>query len=351
MKLDPPGSSDGSAELRHRLLVRLLRWLIETSGNDPADTEAFRTYLMRNLPEPGVVPGGTAVVAMTDIAGVVGTSAGPVGSFLKAIAAAVNVPAGYEVTYRDISALPEVPDAGSTDPAIATSPGAASPAAAATPKPPVITVRIREVRSNRLLDQKVCRAKDRDTVLRSGAYWAAARVIESSRCVPPWARWDSATSSTLATFFLAEDQPSDDLEALRLAACKAPTSGLLALELSQREATEGDELGAFLNALRAVTIYPRYLNARYRLGVSAGLLAGELSEDPTGVDRVEHRAKGRGSNRHHAGPLRAAGHRPAWMMLRRRHRKEDREVRRRLRLAARALATVEPSGASGSSSC
>jgi hypothetical protein len=238
------------------------------------ETESFRTYLLRNLPEPGSVPGGQAVMAMTDIAGLVaGPTFGPVASFVQGVVGAIKVPSGYAVEYCDITPL-----TASADPPDPPPPPAGDAPAAdadATPATTAIAVRIRFASSNRLLDQKVFPGPDRPALLRRGAYWAAARIIEASRSVPPWARWDSATSATLADYYLAQDRGAgdDDLRILQQAALEAPTSGLLALQLSQEEALSELYFDAFGDALRAATLYPRYFNARYRVGVSANLLA------------------------------------------------------------------------------
>ena len=226
------------------------------SGSDAAntaETESFRTYLLHNLPEPGAVPGGQALTAMTDIAGAVPGEATGITAAVKAVAAAISVPHGYQVQYRDLAPLP----------------------AAGAPSTGIV-VRIKAVVSSKLIEQKVFRGEDRIALVRSGAYWAAARIIEMSRSVPPWARWDAATSSTLADYYRADDDAEPgDISNLRTAVGYAPTSGLLLLELSQQEAMEGDVLAAFTWALQAATLYPRYLNARYRLAVSASMLSAQ----------------------------------------------------------------------------
>jgi hypothetical protein len=248
VSMDPPKGTDGAKD-----------------GSSPsvalAEVETFRTYLLQNLPEPGAIPGGRTAAAMTDIAGAVDVPGVPIAAFVKAIVTAINVPSGYSVEYRDIANL----TADEAAPATGSDPAGAEESA--------IAVRIRAVGSDRLLDQTTHRGTDRDALLRQGAYWAAARIIQSSRSVPPWARWDAATSQALARYFLDTDGAKGDLASLREAANLAPTSGLLALELSQREAIAGDLVGSLLHALQAATLYPRYINARYRLAVSAGMLA------------------------------------------------------------------------------
>ena len=236
-----------------------------------AEAEQFRTYLLRNLPEPGAVPGADAisevsslVVALEPVVKLPTASA-----LVAAVKTAVVVERGYNVEYCDLPSNPPATGSGANS-----STGADAKPAASSGSVELV-VRVRHARTTELLAQRIVRRPQRHEALREGAYWAAAVIINASKVVPQWARWDPESAGALATFNQEEDLGKLALDDLRLAARLAPTSGVLGMRLAHAEAVKGNQLEAFAQVLQTVRQHPRYLLARYRLAVSASLLADD----------------------------------------------------------------------------
>ena len=240
---------------------------VRVKGPDD-DIEQFRTYLMWNVREPGAVPGAGALKPVTDLLGA--TSAGVPGAawlqkLIEALTAAVAIDHGYTVQFDVLSQ--------------------ATPTTKAT-----VAVRVHVTRTGQLIGQHVGTQDTTREAERSAAYWAAAVILGRSRKVPDWAEWSADTSDSLAAYFERSDANPENIDKLREAVQKAPTSGLLCLDLANAEAIRGNQFQAFQLALRVATLHPRYIASRYRLAVTASLLASDLGrhwDDVGQPDREE----------------------------------------------------------------
>jgi len=225
---------------------------VRVQGTDD-DAERFRTYLLWSIGEPGAVPGASALKPVTDLLGA--TAAGVPGAawlqrVVDALTAAVAVDHGYTVEYK-VLAEPKG-------------------AAGAT-----MAVRVHVTRTGRLVGQHVATEPTKQEATRSAAYWAAAVIVSRSRKVPDWAEWSKETSDSLAAYFQESDAGDVDIDVLRKAVLEAPTSGLLCLKLANAEALEDNRFRAFELTLRVATLHPRYIAGRYRMAVTAHLLAAD----------------------------------------------------------------------------
>ena len=243
---------------------------VKLTAEASAEVERFRTFLLRNVPEPGQVPGANAIEGATQLVvalePVVKVSA--VGAALAALKTAVLVERGYVVEYADFGNMDSEAAGDPAEPATTTS---ESDDAGAE-----LVVRVRHARTTELLNQRIVRGATRQQAIRTAAYWAAAVVINTSRQVPQWAHWEPASAEALATYHEHKDLGNaPDIATLRRAVNMAPNSGLLGMRLAYESALADQEFEAFSTTLRTVRQHPRYLDARYRLAVSASLLAAK----------------------------------------------------------------------------
>jgi hypothetical protein len=277
--------------------------------------ERFRIHLLDNVPEPGSVPNAEA---LSKVATLIGTTVPAAEGGSKLLAEALTtlrdaliVTRGYAVEVAVVRRPPAEAAAG-------TDASAASVALG-------LVVRIRKARTRALLEQRefLFGADGRERAVREAALWAAAVIVGNSRSVPGWARWSPDAAGPLARLgheqqeLRARDGAATRdgdwgpvLERLEEAAQASPNSGRLLLELAHVEemaaftAPEGAEgqpasgrpaqpiihlVAALRHTFDAVGLYPRYLDARYRLASEAGLLAGVLSgeaSDQVSADEI-----------------------------------------------------------------
>jgi hypothetical protein len=257
------------------LALLLYRWLeqraaaralgpVTVEGKEETDVARFRTYVLRNIPDPGAVPGASALQPVTDLLAATQLPT-VIGKVVSAIAAVLGQKHGYTVQFQVFGAEKDQP---STKAPVA-QPDAGSMLTE-------IAVRVNKARNGELVNQRVVQHSTKDEALRKAAYWAAAVVLERSDRVPRWAQWSSETSDSLAVFFSEEDLRKRNLEQLKEAVSRAPTSGVLCLQLSNAYALEEQHLNAFEFALRAATLHPNFVAACYRLAMSASLVASDL---------------------------------------------------------------------------
>ena len=238
------------------------------AGTDkhPEYSERFRTYVSRNIPEPAAVPAASSTLKpVTDLL-TAATGAAALTGIGKLISGAVDT---LKAPRGMTASLTVLADYG-TDKT-----EKAGPAAGGEPKamPPMVAVRVSAQASGVQL-LKTFRRATIDEALRTGAYWAAATLMEGSRRVPEWALWSPDACDSLAEFHAAVDigrPPS--LTKLKEAVASAPRSGLLLVELANQHAVEGHLAEAFAYNLRALSLYPRWPVARYRLAATAIMLA------------------------------------------------------------------------------
>jgi hypothetical protein len=213
----------------------------------------FRTYLLWNVPEPGAVPGASALKPVTDLLGA--TTGGVPGAqwlqkILEAITAALTIDHGYTVEFEVLEEGTEKTDT-------------------------TVAVRVRQTRTSELLGQHVTFQRTTKEATREAAYWAAALILSRSPKVPQWAEWDKETSESLAAYYHAPDEGTASIKLLREAVQRAPGSGVLGLELANAESLAGNHFRAFQLALRVATMHPRYLAGRYRMAATANLIAAD----------------------------------------------------------------------------
>jgi hypothetical protein len=273
----------------------------DTSGNaKPSNSdERFRTYVSRNIPEPAAVPGASSTLKpVTDLLAAA-TGGGPatlIGKLLSGAADAIKAPRGAtaSVTILADGAADKSGSSGTftsaTDADKSATSGTGKPTSVGTDKIPtpasmsLVAVRVSPAASG-VEVQKTFTKPALDDALRAGAYWAAAILMERSHRVPPWALWSPDASEALATYYAQLDTgAAPSLDSLEDAVHRAPRSGLLLLELANRYAVEGRLVDAFAMNLRAVTLYPRWPVARYRLAATAEMLADRNVADWQGAD-------------------------------------------------------------------
>jgi hypothetical protein len=269
--------------------------------------ERFRIHLLDNVPEPGSVPNAET---LSEVASLVGTavpnaagSSRIVADALESLRSAILVERGYAVQVAVVrrpgdekagAAPSPVGDVISTDADPTPTTSGPGPESNGTDVKGLV-VRVRKARTGALMEQRefpFLRETDREVTVREAALWAAAVIISDSRSVPGWARWSPDACRPLARLGQAqrnvEARPDknasgdgDKFETFRVfeleeAIRLSPESGRLLLELAHAEERARHFGAALGHTLDAVALYPRYLDARYRLACEAGLLAREL---------------------------------------------------------------------------
>lgn len=221
----------------------------------------FRTYLARNIPEPTAVPGATsALKPLTDLlAADQATPAGLVSKLVTGVANALEGPRGATVSFSVFDPR-NLKDAAGNGAGL----GAAETMVAVRVVPAGTAVPL----------QHTVRRRTRDQALRAAAYWTAATLIQRSRRVPKWAVWSPDAAEGLGAYYAKADTGTSSLDDLVKAVGTAPRSGLLLVELANRQELENHMVDAFATLLRAVMLYPRWPLGRYRLAATVTMLAG-----------------------------------------------------------------------------
>lgn len=229
-----------------------------TVGKDRSQEE-FRKALLRNLPEAGSIPGGKEENSSTDIDEIMEAIGGlPGANYLKAavksVAKMISKPGGYEI-YATILAPASESDKWQVE------------------------VRIRDAWSGRVVERGSLSGSTDIETSRAAGYWTAAHVISRSARVPGWDRWSPAAArpiGSVADFWASELAPTSELTE---AVGKSPTSGVLLQRLANAydlaPKAPRPLLEAFALYARAVACHPRFINARYRLAVSASMIADD----------------------------------------------------------------------------
>lgn len=237
-------------ELPGPVTISLNAGSLRTAGDaemkiaEAAQRAAFRVAVLRNVTEPGALPGATAIQTLTDLLEVPGLDSwfAPVVNAVKTILA---VPRGFKVSADVVP--PE-----------------------STNGRWVVLVRVTDLDSGKEVAVST-QTGDSDTrACRSAGYWAAAVVLSRSTRIPSWAGWDSQTSTALALYDEPESAtPAGYVQAL----AKAPSSGVLLQKLAAAYALDGLLLESISMSARAVAAHPRYHVACYRLAGGINMLA------------------------------------------------------------------------------
>jgi tetratricopeptide (TPR) repeat protein len=272
------------------LLFGLLSWLLKVNASQLAGpvsvddvksgdsndqlTAALRVAVLQNVAEPGAAPGSPStnpVTTLLDIAG------GPLSAANK-IVQAVQAVAGQRYGYRVTIDVTTGNLAGS---------GLVSGKTGAIPSDPAETtvlVRVMSLTSGVTYTSHLCEAPDPLQAVRTAGLWAAGYILNRSSRIPHWAAWEAETAHALITAKSTAEHTIPDLQA---ALAAAPNSGILLVLLGHEFELEGQMLDAISCYARAVTAYPRYFVARYRLAAALALmrhardwrLAGQMEDE------------------------------------------------------------------------
>jgi tetratricopeptide (TPR) repeat protein len=213
------------------------------SGTDDKLVTALRVAVLENLPEPGAAPGAPSIDPVTTLLDATG---GPLSAVSKAVQAVLGVIGqryGYKVTIDVTSggaAIGASTDAGST----------------------TVLVRVMSLTSGVTYASQLCRSPHDTEAVWTAGLWAAGFILNRSTRIPHWAAWQADTARALV---IAKDTAGQNIPALRAALMEAPNSGLLLVLLGHKLELAGQTLDAIECYARAVTAYPRYVVARYRL--------------------------------------------------------------------------------------
>ncbi len=212
----------------------------------------LRGYIIRNIPEPGAVPGAESLQPVTDLAEAAGD---PTGKILAALLKLVGVlfpKTGYTVEAL-FSDIPTAKPTGAT--ALD------------------VTVIIKDARTGRGQHTINVLNPSDSSALREAGYRVAAWVISQGSRTPAWARWDEGTAAAMCEYSDAKDLSPESTAKLEKAVRTAPASGLLLGMLGHSYDLERRHAEALSMYLRAVALFPRYPVARYRSAISFSLLA------------------------------------------------------------------------------
>ena len=222
-------------------------------------TAALRVAVLQNVAEPGAAPGSPStnpVTTLLDIAG------GPLSAASK-IVQAVQAVAGQRFGYRVTIDVTTGNLAGS---------GLVSRNAGAVPATPAETsvlVRVMSLTSGITYASHLCEAPDELEAVRTAGLWAAGYILNRSSRIPHWAAWEAETAHALVT---AKHKAEHTIPDLKAALADAPNSGILLVLLGHQCELAGQMLDAIECYARAVTAYPRYSVARYRLAAALALM-------------------------------------------------------------------------------
>ncbi|MCM0639380.1 TPR end-of-group domain-containing protein [Cellulomonas wangsupingiae] len=232
---------------------------IELTSTSPSDSEeharqreAFRVSVLRNISEPRAVP-GSSKGPVADLSETVATGIPWLQAVLTLLQRSLNAPTGYR-------ALVDVAPLG--------------------PTPPQWTAmaRVVDATNGAQLGVKAIFADDAVSACCIAGYWAAASLIGQSSRVPSWNRFTETTAEALAAWMQGS---GDTVEALERAVARAPSSGVLLVQLANAYELAGRRTDALELYARAVAAHPTYLAAVYRLTVAVTMLALEREDQAT----------------------------------------------------------------------
>ena len=269
-------------------LLWLLGWLLKVNASQltgpvsvmtPASgatdqlTAALRVAVLENVAEPGAAPGSPSTNPVTTLLDIAAGPLSAVGKIVQAIQAVAGQRYGYQVTVDITSG--DLAGAG----LVSAEAGAASPPPAADT---AVLVRVMSLSSGLTYASQLCTAPDPIVAVRTAGLWAAGFILNRSSRIPHWAAWQAATAHALVT---VKNKADHTIPALKAALADAPNSGILLVLLGHQCELEGQALDAIEYYARAVTAYPRYGVARYRL--AAALASMQHANDWRSPDQVE----------------------------------------------------------------
>jgi hypothetical protein len=259
------------------ILLGLLSWLLKENARqlagpvsviplDPSTensdklTAELRVAVLQNVPEPGAAPGAPSTNPVTTLLDIAVGSTTAISKIVQAVLAIAGQRYGYQVaidvTSGDLAGPSLVTGGAGTD--------IAKPANATA-----VLVRVMSVASGTTYASHLCTSPDEIEAVRTAGLWAAGYVLNRSSRIPHWAAWEAETAHALVT---AKNKVEHNIPALKAALADAPNSGILLVLLGHRYELAGQPLDAIECYARAVTAYPRYPIARYRLAIAVAAM-------------------------------------------------------------------------------
>jgi hypothetical protein len=236
---------------------------VKSSKNDDQYTAELRVAVLMNVPEPGAAPGSPSTNPVTTLLDIAGGPVTAIDKIVQAVLAIVGRRYGYQVvidvTSGDLADSSLVTGGAGT--------GVTKPADATT-----VLVRVMSVTSGTTYTTHLSTAPDAIQAVRAAGLWAAGDILNRSSRIPHWAAWEAETAHALVT---AKNKAAQNVAALKDALADAPNSGILLVLLGHRYELADRQLDAIECYARAVTAYPRYGVARYRLGIAVGAMRHE----------------------------------------------------------------------------
>ena len=261
------------------LLLGLLSWLLKenarqlpgpvsvtpvtsTAKNDQLSAE-LRVAVLQNVAEPGAAPGAPSTNPVTTLLDIAGGSVTTIAKIAQAVLAIAGQRYGYQVAIDVTSG--DLADASLVTGGAGT--GVTKPADSTT-----VLVRIMSLTSGTTYTTHLSTATDAIEAVRAAGLWAAGNILNRSSRIPHWAGWEAETAHALVT---VKNKAAHNIPALKDALADAPNSGLLLVLLGHRYELAGQQLDAIECYARAVTAYPRYGIARYRLAIAVAAMRHE----------------------------------------------------------------------------
>jgi hypothetical protein len=215
-------------------------------------TSHLRHAVLRNLSEPGTVPGAQATNPVTDLLGTDPVKNPILVAAITIVRAVGFPPRGYLIRTSLRRQAPH---------------GEAGETAAATDNYEV-QVRIHDARTKRSVWTTVRAAETRAEALERGGFAAAAWILCQARSVPPWLQFSAEAADALHDFQRSESASGAAArEALENAVVRDPTSGIALLQLGYAYDLEQQGAKALECYERAVAMFPEYRIARYRAAI------------------------------------------------------------------------------------
>jgi tetratricopeptide (TPR) repeat protein len=212
-------------------------------------TSHLRYAVLKNLPEPGTVPGASSSNPLTDLLG-----ADPIKNpILVAAITFVRLvgfpPRGYLVR-ASLATRTDIEGSGkSVDQHTA-------------------HIRVHDARTKRSVWTTACTATTRADALERGGFAAAAWILQRARSVPPWLQFSAEAAEALNAYERTRLTTDDvTLKELDRAVRRDPTSGVALVQLGYAYDLAGERIEALECYERTVGLFPEYRIARYRAAI------------------------------------------------------------------------------------
>lgn len=263
---------------------------VEIKAGDSSDddekalVEQFKAHLGDlELVEPAEVPGGEAVKSASDVVkdSVQGAALKFVVAFLQATAFPKR---GVEIEVAGRTISKHAP--GSAEAQAETASGTAEGDSSGEPAQCYeVSIRGFNARTRELIFARNFDEEDRELAVQRAVYFAAEQVLATGYTTPGWQRWTPTDGRGLRAYSMAiraksssPDAPETAKVYVERAVANNPATGVALVELSNQRALDQRFVAAAVWAARAVAREPRYTGAKYRLGVTLGMIASDMGE-------------------------------------------------------------------------